>query len=322
MQLPKSWVVSILVATFLSACATSPADRQREYEAAEKALAERKANRVFDVVSLESALLSAGGARLENDSVFPELRKTLLLKGERIGTLAPNYRNGQAAKWSSKFYQWCRKQGGDVELHANASKGPIGMLENGPVQKFAEALADLPTSIYRTDPNETEFCYDEEALRVLRKREPIASFTVLRRLEKSPAQAQGEGIAVVLTGKEIDEAERVARQAVEERRQRSARAQDETAMRVEKAYSLWEQASARLRDALRPGDRVAVVVQMDNKSYLSGGMVVEIKRPLASVQFSGEQGGLRWFDVSELRSPEVPAELRCSSLLAGRGCLY
>ena len=318
MQFPKSWVVSAVAATFLAACTTSPADKQRDYEAAEKSLAERQANRAIDISSLESALLSAGGTKLESDSVFPELRKTLLLKGEKIGTLAPNYRNGQAAKWSNKFYQWCRKQGGDIELHSTAEKGPMGMLENGPVNKLAREVS----SKYRTDPNETEFCYDEEALKILRKREPIASFTVLRLVEKSSIQTQSEGIAIVLTGKEIEEANRIAQVAGVERQQRDAKAQNDIALVVQAANAKWDQATTKMRNTLRPGDNVAVILQIDNKSYLGGGMVVEVKKPLVSVQFSGDKGGLRWLNISELHSPDVPNELRCSTRLAGRRCLY
>lgn len=318
MQFPKSWVVSAVAATFLAACTTSPADKQRDYEAAEKSLAERQANRIIDISSLESALLSAGGTKLENDSVFPELRKTLLLKGEKIGTLAPNYRNGQAAKWSNKFYQWCRKQGGDIELHSTAKKGPMGMLENGPVNKLAGEVS----SKYRTDPYETEFCFDEEALKILRKREPIASFTVLRLVEISSIQTQSEGIAIVLTGKEIEEANRIAQVASVERQQRDAKAQNDIALVVQAANAKWDQATTKMRNTLRPGDNVAVILQIDNKSYLGGGMVVEVKKPLVSVQFSGDKGGLRWFNISELYSPDVPNELRCSTRLVGRRCLY
>lgn len=317
MQFPKSWVISVVAVTFLAACTTSPADKQRDCEAAEKALAERNANRAIDISSLESALLSAGGTKLESDSAFPELRKTLLLKGENIGSLAPNYRNGQAAKWSRKFYQWCRKQGGEIELHSTVEKGPIGMFENGPVNKLAREVA----SRYRTDPYETEFCFDEEALKIFGKREPIASFTVLRLVETSSIQPRSEGIAIVLTGKEIQDADRIAQIASVERQRRDAKAQNDIALVVQTANAKWDQATTKMRNTLRPGDKVAVILQIDSKSYLGGGMVVEVKKPLVSVQFPGDKGGLRWLNISEIYSPDVPNELRCSTRLAGRRCL-
>ena len=263
----------------------------------------RSLTRGINVEALKAELLKVGGGAADLDAVFPSLPKSLVLLAEKPGVLTGYYSNGIAGKWKTRFSRWCTDAGGRV-LNKNNSET---------VYKYVYAISNSEVAYQTSLETDVVTCFESAALDQLGIYDPIASITLARPIK--PVLTNPQGYLVVQTGADIAASKEPLELA--EKAKRATEQQKEQAVAKEKqtARSGWATASQSLRASLKPGNAVSVVLPMGRMNFLANGMVVEVKRPLAQVQFSNHQPNLQWVKIEDLFAPQVPRQLYCGAAM-------
>ena len=308
-------IVSFVVSLLLCACTTTFPSKSVE-ESSEsrvriyKEWKLRSTERRIDAQSLKSELLMVGGTNVEVDALFSNLPKSALLFSENPGVLSGRYRNGIAARWRSKFESWCERTGGFV-ADRNRSETVVA---------YASAVSGEKDSYSSDAESGSATCFESAAENDLGIWDAMASITLVR--DNTSSGKNSRGYLIVQTQMDIAASRSVVEAAQVAKGQAEARKQQAEAQVLDDARADWESASKVLRSRLVVGDSVSVVVGLGNMNKIADGIVVEVKRPIAKIQFLDMQPALQWVKIDDLFTPHIPKALLCSASRAmNRGCL-
>lgn len=304
----------LLLVFFLCACSSNVQERKiidladghkEAYFSWERRSSERK----IDIASLNEALLKAGGVSVDLSLVFPDLPKSLLLFSENSGLLSGHYANGTASRWESSFRRWCESVEGVVKDRNRVET----VMKYAAVSSGKDAYRVLSSSDMAT-------CFDSFGIQKFGVWDPIVSITLVRPLDRPFSR---EGYLVVQTNFDNAASRDILAAAQLEYQRRENEYRYENFRKFVDARAGWESSSRELRNNLKNGDSVSVIMSFEGKKIVAHGMVVDMKRPLAKVQFSSFNPAFQWIDIEGLFVSEVPQVLYCYSLsVVSRDCFY
>ncbi len=303
----KNAALVIAGAIALCSCAniTSPTKSvktQEEADALYPKWEQQYKENIVDISALGKALLKAGGTNLDVNSLWPELPKSALIFSEQIGNLTGYRSGGMPANWGLRFEDWCKSIDGVVR-----SKNSSEEVENYARLHNAENSPQPMGGV-----RQSLTCFDRIGLETWGKYSPLATITVLL-ANKSREQNKPAVYLVVQTNKEEAEARRMALHAASRKAEIDKTKAQERAEVKNLARAEWEKSSRILRNEIKIGDSVIVLMKSPNgyKQIAVTGLVVNLNKPLAYLQFSNRSPSLEWVKVDQILSVAVPAALRC-----------
>lgn len=299
----KIWLL-VASLTGLSAC-TSLAKTQEPQDSYD-AYVRRTENRVVETATLKAALLEAGGDDIAVDTVLPELKKSVLLSAPFSGVLHGQYRQGIAAKWGDIFTRWCKVQGGGVFP---------GKFEKNVPRYISSTAITSNHPPYRTHSDNIMSCYDASGVTQLGRYAHIATITLLAADNPTDGRYLRDYLFVETT-KDFESSRKVVNETIATKTEidlaRKARERDDATRAYSAAENEWASRSQVLRSRLATGDSIAVVFGSKYERRLATGLVIEVRPPLAQVQFSGQAGGrLEWVRIDQIFAPQPPRLMFC-----------
>ena len=257
--------------------------------------------RTPDMASLKQALLKVAGDNLPPEKIFPALPKSILLYSDKPGTLAGYYAAGNASRWNSAFENWC-----------DANDGKMKTASTSAAVRYSEVSSDQNPMLRVAANNAVLICFGkEDGKDIYNRTPPLAELTLFQDIK--PVQnstVQRPGYLVVQGRDEIAKSRDIYRAAREAKAAREQASQQKAEAEWQAAKQQWEQLSRSSRAALKPGDTMLVVVLDDPQNWPFRALVVEVRPPLAQIQFSGQ---IQWVKIENLNSPDIPALLFCAS---------
>jgi hypothetical protein len=234
----------------------------------------------FDLAVIEKEMLGPKDEVVNTDEVLPSVPKNFLASVNHLDPGLSKSTHYVDSRYYDRFKRLCEKT-------------------NGFVRKSKETIVlGYKVNLYICIINESEF---DSAV-------GGKYFFRIKFLGITPYSGQGKRYIAITSGAAEDALNKLADQQ---------RVRDEADREIKQAparqeYDDWYAASQRLLQQLKPGDTVFADGQWRDSKYtriLFRGMVVEVKPPLALVQFPS---GVQWLKIEQLFA-EPPKSFYCSS---------
>lgn len=278
----------------LAACAPAPQQKTqpkvgyREWQKQAEA-------RPIDITPLKDALLKAGGKELPDNSILPNLPKSIVMFSDKPSVMTGRYAYGLAPDWEAAFRKWCRSIGGHSRKDRKADAA----------NRYAQSQRYTPYFLASSSDN-TASCFDNEGFDTYGAFFQLAEITLLQVTTPTP-NAQSVYL-VVQTYKDITSSTNVILEAEGVATQGDLLKLKSYSDTRDAAMKSWEDASREVRNTLKPGDNIVVVQSMDRINHPVKALVIQVRPELIQVQLSQN---LIWVKRTDIFSPKIPPLLYC-----------